>query len=144
MINEKHGQRTHSTKMGADKLFKNTPNAPKFICPNCLPKPKSLGHRCKKASLGVRSPWLCVYERPEGKIACKMELFRGGFSFSLSKTDCTYSILLLWIWETDRKVETQLSLRTQPFIFHFFQRHKVKSSFFWHFKRCFVWPTSDY
>ena len=31
---------------------------------------------------------LCVYERPEGKIACKMELSRGGFSFSLSKTDC--------------------------------------------------------
>jgi hypothetical protein len=29
-------------KMGADKLAENTPNAPKFICPNCLPKPKSL------------------------------------------------------------------------------------------------------
>ena len=26
--------------MGADKLAENTPNAPKFICPNCLPKPK--------------------------------------------------------------------------------------------------------
>ena len=24
--------------MGADKLSENTPNAPKFICPNCLPK----------------------------------------------------------------------------------------------------------
>ena len=43
--------------MGADKLFKNTPNAPKFICPNCLPKPRSLGFWWKKASLGVRSPW---------------------------------------------------------------------------------------
>ena len=28
---------------GADKLTKNTPNAPKFICSNCLPKPKSFG-----------------------------------------------------------------------------------------------------
>ena len=34
----KHGQGTHSTKMGADKLSENTPNAP-----ICLPKPKSLG-----------------------------------------------------------------------------------------------------
>ena len=30
-------------KMGADKLAENTPNALKFICPNCLPKPKNLG-----------------------------------------------------------------------------------------------------
>ena len=27
--------------MGADCLAENTPNAPKFICPICLPKPKS-------------------------------------------------------------------------------------------------------
>jgi hypothetical protein len=27
--------------MGADKLAENTPNAPEFICSNCLPKPKS-------------------------------------------------------------------------------------------------------
>ena len=42
--------------MGVDKLVKNTPNAPKFICPNCLPKPKILGFWWKKDSLGVRSP----------------------------------------------------------------------------------------
>jgi hypothetical protein len=41
----KHGQGTHCTKMGADKLAENTPNAPKFIRPNCLSKPKSLGFR---------------------------------------------------------------------------------------------------
>ena len=40
MINGKHVQGTHSTKMGTDKLAVNTPNAPKRICPNCLPKPK--------------------------------------------------------------------------------------------------------
>ena len=43
-------------KMGADKLAINILNAPKFICPNCLPKPKSLGFDEKKASLAVRSP----------------------------------------------------------------------------------------
>ena len=52
MINGKHGQGTHSTKTA-----ENIPNAPKCICPNCLSKPKSLGFRWKKASLGVRSPW---------------------------------------------------------------------------------------
>ena len=30
---EKHGQGTHSTKMGADKSAENTPNPPKFNCP---------------------------------------------------------------------------------------------------------------
>ena len=54
--------RTHCTKIGADKSAKNTPNALKFICPKCLPKPKSLGFRWKKASLGVRSPWPRVIE----------------------------------------------------------------------------------
>ena len=28
---EKHGQGTHSTNMGADKLTENTPNAPKLM-----------------------------------------------------------------------------------------------------------------
>ena len=32
----------HSTKKGADILAENTPNGPNFICPNCLPKTKSL------------------------------------------------------------------------------------------------------
>ena len=46
----------HSTKMGADKLAENTPNAPKNFGPICLPMPKILGFK-KKLSLGVRSPW---------------------------------------------------------------------------------------
>ena len=41
--------------MDADKSAKNTPSAPKFICPIRLPKPKSMGFWWKKASLGVRS-----------------------------------------------------------------------------------------
>ena len=41
--NERHGQGTHCTKMGADSLAENTPNAPEFISPIGLPKPKSSG-----------------------------------------------------------------------------------------------------
>jgi hypothetical protein len=43
--NPKYGQGIHRTKMGADKLAKNTPNAPKFICTftnevSFMPRPK--------------------------------------------------------------------------------------------------------
>ena len=37
--------------MCTDRLAVNTPNAPKLICPNCLPKPKSLGFLEKKANI---------------------------------------------------------------------------------------------
>ena len=57
MNNGKHGQGTHSIKMCADKLAENAENAPKFIWPICLPKPKSLGFWWKKASSSVRCPW---------------------------------------------------------------------------------------
>lgn len=45
MINGKHGQGTHCTKMGADKSAENTTNAPKFIYPRnhmlqCLSVPR--------------------------------------------------------------------------------------------------------
>ena len=46
--------------MGADSSAKNTPNAPEFICPIILAKPESSGFQWKKASLGVRSPWVDV------------------------------------------------------------------------------------
>ena len=36
------------TKMVADKSAENTPYAQKFICPNRLPKPKSLGFAEKR------------------------------------------------------------------------------------------------
>ena len=54
MINGKHGQGTNSTKMGADKSAENTPNAPKFLGPICLPNPKSLRFWIK------RSLWVSV------------------------------------------------------------------------------------
>ena len=46
--NGKNGQETHSTKMGADSSVKNTPNAPEFICPNCLLKPQSSGFQLER------------------------------------------------------------------------------------------------
>ena len=39
-------------KMSADKSAENTPNAPKFICPICLPNSKSLGFQWKKGFIG--------------------------------------------------------------------------------------------
>jgi hypothetical protein len=44
--------------MGAESSAKNSPNAPEFILPICLPKPKISGFQFKKASFDVRSPWL--------------------------------------------------------------------------------------
>ena len=44
-------------KMGTDRTAENTPNAPKFICTICLPKPKSSGCQWRKDLLDVRSPW---------------------------------------------------------------------------------------
>ena len=51
-LNGIHGQGTHCTKIGADSLAKNTTNAPKFIGPIGLPKPKSPNKkRLHRASL---------------------------------------------------------------------------------------------
>ena len=51
--------------MGADKSAENTPYALKFNCPNCLPKPKSLGFLWKRrhwASV-VRGSWIVVAKK---------------------------------------------------------------------------------
>ena len=40
-------------KMGADSSAENTPNAPKFICPKCLPNPKELEFLWKKSVVRV-------------------------------------------------------------------------------------------
>ena len=40
---------------GTDSLAENAENAPEFIYPICLPKPKSSGVQWKKALLGIRS-----------------------------------------------------------------------------------------
>ena len=42
--------------MGADKSAQNNSNAPKFICPICLPQAQKFGILIKTTSLGVRSP----------------------------------------------------------------------------------------
>ena len=56
MNNGKHGQGTHSIKMGA---YSSAENTPKSICPICLPKPKNLGFQRKK-----RHHWASVISVP--------------------------------------------------------------------------------
>ena len=74
-MNGKHGQGTHSTKMGADKLAKNTPNAPKFFGPICLPKPKSLGFSEK------RSLWVSVVRALiHDTVQCGLTMYTALFS----------------------------------------------------------------
>ena len=60
--------------MGADSLAENTPNAPEFICPMCLPKPKSSGFQWKKASLGVRSPWILPLKKMDVLLSARIKL----------------------------------------------------------------------
>ena len=45
-------------KISADSLAENTSNATEFSFPICLLKPKNSRFKGKKASLGVRSPWI--------------------------------------------------------------------------------------
>ena len=40
------------TKIGADSLAVKTQNAPEFICPICLPKPKKFWISMKKGYIG--------------------------------------------------------------------------------------------
>ena len=77
--------------MGADKSAENILNAPKFICPNCLPKPKSLGFRWKKTSFGVHSPWVCCSQPGLSKqnIPC---CFFSSLDYT-SYSHCLYRIL---------------------------------------------------
>ena len=37
------------TKISADSSAENTPNTPEFICPICMPKPKSSGFKWNKS-----------------------------------------------------------------------------------------------
>jgi hypothetical protein len=50
--NGKHQQGTHFTKMGAESSAENTPNAPEFICPICLPKAQKFWNSMKKGFIG--------------------------------------------------------------------------------------------
>ena len=58
--NEKHGQGTHCTKVGADSLAKNTANPQNLFVQFVCPSPKVLDFHEKKASLGVHSPCLLL------------------------------------------------------------------------------------
>ena len=87
MINGKHGQGTHSTKMGADK-------SAEYMYPKCpeiyLPKPKSLGFGWKKTSLGVR----VLNRRCSGNLLGT--LVRQSKKVSKIKPALKHDILLSW------------------------------------------------
>ena len=74
MINGKHEQGTHSTKMVGDKLVYNTPNlSAQIVCPSS----KVWDFDEKKASLGVRSPclwwWRCrIIQKTEYYRICRL------------------------------------------------------------------------
>ena len=72
------------TKVGEDKLAKNTPNAPKYICPNCLSKLQILGFPWKKALLGVRSAWF-------GNITCTHYSLSDNLSSCVGRTNTGFS-----------------------------------------------------
>ena len=55
----KNMDRGLTTKMGADNLTENNPKTSEFICPICLPKPKSSRFHWKKTSMGIGSPSFC-------------------------------------------------------------------------------------
>ena len=117
---------TLCTKMDADSSAKNTPKAPEFICSTCLLKPKSSEFQWKKASLGVRSPWLQVQAQYYSDVfyvtliisiddenkkknathhECQDERKLFFFIFSMSRAQmCIFGILLLQLfWPTVRE-----------------------------------------
>ena len=51
--NEQHGWGTHCHKMGADSSAEDAENAPEYMCPICLSKPKSSGLQWKKGFIGL-------------------------------------------------------------------------------------------
>ena len=103
MVNGKHGQGTQSTKMGADKSAENITTAPRFICPNCLPKPKSLGFWWKTASLGFRSP--CSRARCNclntARTSSTFWIWKLKGGFGLSWLPCSGSLVLYYNASTE-------------------------------------------
>ena len=68
--------------MSADKLAETTPDAPKFICPNCLPKPKVLDFNEK------RLHWASVvrvYSQKLAKTNNHREVFINKNTFAFNK-----------------------------------------------------------
>ena len=55
------GQGTHSTKMGADRLVKNTPNAPNLSAQIVCPSPNVWDFYEKKGFIG--RPWSVYFEK---------------------------------------------------------------------------------
>ena len=72
MVNGKHGQETHITKMGADQSAKNTPNAPKNVWSNLSAQAQKFEIFEKKLSTGVRSSWYYPFRKQNYQIQNSM------------------------------------------------------------------------
>ena len=118
MNNGKHGQGTCAwTKMGADKpAEENTPYAPKLICPNCLPKPKSLGFQWKKVWLGVRSPCLQLANPERTKLFSSLWLTLFYSAERIQRILHPYSKLHT-NWKLAREMETNYIWTKYPWSF---------------------------
>ena len=75
-------------------------DAPKIICPNCLPKPQKLGFQGKKTSLGVCSSWFdsmtefVGFDLEFGFLSIEFTLVKCNLGFGAKK----FSLLLkVWI-----------------------------------------------
>ena len=107
--NGKHGQGTHSTKMGADKLIKNTQNATKHIWPNCLLKIKNLKFRRKKGSLGVSSTFKHTSVLPKSCLVFKSSSLKFQFKVDMETTlRSSYSIFFCVFVDTIYVINTYL------------------------------------
>ena len=78
--------------MGADSSAENTPNAPEFICPICLPKPKSLDFNEKRLHWAA-VVCVCDDHLPNTKNdknfirSCKKKMAHTNFGIQYSKVE---------------------------------------------------------
>ena len=79
--------KTSDKGLTVPKWPENTENFPKCICPNCLPKLKSLGFQWKKDSLYVHSP--CCTDRVGNIYFLPKKLFGSKKEDFWPKINCT-------------------------------------------------------
>ena len=118
-------------KMGSDSSAENTPNAPEFICPNCLPKPKSSGFQWKKAPLGVRSPcFKCTEINLSSSFNKKQQTKLCFWSFEPEKAD-GFS-LKMWLKNLKNEfIHLLFSKMWLAFASHFLKKiHEIYNSIF--------------
>ena len=131
MINGKHGQGTHSTKMGADKWTENTPNAPKSYLPELSAHGQKFRNSMKKGFIG--RPWSVLFGISRS-VACMAWHFiaTNGLNRKLRFT-CNFPTLF----------SNQFFIRATKLIEIYFLSNKgiftLKTHFFLFIRILFVW-----